>query len=256
VAQLLNRFQIDKYIYLKETHSTNQHATNLLSISNPNHNFCIYTYNQTDGKGQIGRKWYTSKNENLAATYVINNLNLKVRDHFYLNMAISLALCQFTSNVFPDKLCTIKWPNDIYINQKKIAGILIQNQVKGSIISKTTIGIGLNVNTTNFPEDLPNPTSLKLESYGEPNSELLDVLEKLTVCISQKLSWINLYNEKIRKNYLSKLFRLNELSYYKSEGKVFEGKILGIAEDGQLILDTNTGVTKFAFREISFEKLK
>jgi len=253
--QLVKSFGIDKYLYLKETHSTNEHATNLSSINTPNLNFCVYTYNQTDGKGQIGRKWYTGADENLAVSYVINEVNLKVKNHFYLNMTISLALLRLVSSIVPLKVCSIKWPNDIYLGNKKVAGILIQNQIKGNIISKSIIGIGLNVNTKDFPVEIPNPISMLSASENKKPFQLYELLEKLTIELTQGLSTIDFFNEKLRREYTQKLFRLNELNYFKTNDKTFEGKILGISEDGQLKMDTQEGIKTFSFREVSYENL-
>lgn len=252
---LVLRLVIDKFLYLKETQSTNEHATKLSSISSPNHNFCIYTYNQSDGKGQIGRKWYTGQGDNLAASYVINNVNLKVKDHFCLNMAVSVAIYRLISSYISSKKCTIKWPNDIYVEDKKLAGILIQNQIKGNTISKSVIGIGINVNTKNFPVEIPNPTSILKCNHGGSPISLFEVLEKLTEELTQNLGSIKLFNEKIKAEYLRNLFRINEVNYYKSNGKTFEGKILDVADDGQLKMDTKEGIQSFSFREISFENL-
>ncbi|MBT8190262.1 MAG: biotin--[acetyl-CoA-carboxylase] ligase, partial [Bacteroidia bacterium] len=122
----MNSIKVSKYIYLPKTESTNQYAQELVSKSNPDDHYCIYTDNQTHGKGQFGRIWYSEPGKNLTASFIVR-LKHPVLHQFDLNMIFGLSVISLVKEILPDEKMTIKWPNDIYINNNKLGGILIQN---------------------------------------------------------------------------------------------------------------------------------
>ena len=131
-------------IYLPETESTNNYAMDLISKTNPPEGTCIYTAYQSAGRGQIGRYWHSETGKNILISYILYPKDLKIADQFMLNIIASLAVRDVV-----DLFCLnvkIKWPNDIYVDDKKIAGILVQSVLRNNTIKATIIGIGLNVN--------------------------------------------------------------------------------------------------------------
>jgi len=237
------------YIYLQQTSSTNDFATDRLSINGPNEDICIYTYNQSEGRGQIGRKWFGDTDKNIACSYIKHFDHLAVQQQFYLNMAFSLAIHDLIS-IYVDQPVNIKWPNDIYVNDKKIAGILIQNMLRSDIIPSAILGIGLNVNTYEFPENLPNPTSLSLECRKE--FDLLDVIKALSLCIQERLNNFLSRSNEIREEYVALMYRKDTVSPFMNNGQLIKGKIKGVLEEGHLVLEVDGYDQHFGFRELTY----
>ena len=145
-------------MYIKTTHSTNTLLKQLAAEGNPPD--FIYAGFQTAGRGQTGNGWESEADKNLLCSIVIESQKIKDKSPFYLNVAVSVAVQRLLGDDF-----TIKWPNDIYWKDKKVAGILIENAIVGSEVQYSIAGIGLNVNQTEFKSDAPNPVSLK-QIYG------------------------------------------------------------------------------------------
>jgi len=248
--ELINSFTINQQIYLKKTSSTNEFANKLIANSNPKQNFSIYSYNQTSGKGQIGRYWYSGVGKNLALSLVLTHNHFKVSDQFLLNIATALGVLGFLAKYLPDNTLSIKWPNDIYVGDKKIAGILIQNQLRGKQISGSIIGIGLNINETDFPIDIPNPVSL---------SQLLDKRLNLFQCKCEleyhMLSFLNkmhLAKKLQRSLYMNNLYRKGEKHFFEIKDKQCLAEIVDVTEVGKLVLNIEGDKHAFNFRELKF----
>jgi BirA family biotin operon repressor/biotin-[acetyl-CoA-carboxylase] ligase len=238
-------------IYLDQVSSTNTYALDLISKINPPEGTCIYTDYQSAGRGQIGRFWHSSAAKNLLTSYIFYPNTLIAPDQFFLNMISGLAVRDVVALFC--KHVKIKWPNDIYVSDKKIAGILVQNILRGNHIKATVIGIGLNVNEVSFPSEIPNPTSLILECGIQ--SQLTDIRQLL----SSKLEY---YYLKLKANQLGWLTdqyvdcmykRLEYSSFINPEGSVFNGEILGVDTQGKLIIrDENNDTKAYGFREIGY----
>lgn len=237
-------------IFLPEVDSTNAHALDLLSKTNPQEGTCIFSDYQTAGRGQIGRYWHSSQGKNLLISYIFYPKFIKVTDQFLLNIVASLAvydvICQYTTDV------KIKWPNDIYVNDKKIAGILIQSLLRSNEIRACVIGIGINVNENSFPEILPNPTSL-FQLKGA-NFEC----ESIRLQLSSRLEYYYLKMKGLHYNYLKELY-LNAMyrfgipaDYKLLDDRIIHGTITGIDDSGKLLISRNGTIMHFDFREISF----
>lgn len=164
-------------LWLHSVDSTNSEAkrriADLGSIS------VIAAINQIAGRGQNGNKWFSESSTSLTFSIVLKDLSLKACEQSAISEATSLAIVDTLATY--DIRASIKWPNDIYINNKKISGILIENSVSGEKINWSIIGIGLNVNQTEFPPELPNPTSMSLCSpkFGQKYN-IEEVLNRLT----------------------------------------------------------------------------
>jgi len=222
---------------------------NMLSNSDPKHNICAYTYNQTSGRGQIGRKWYSGSDKNISCSYRYQCLKVEAKDQFYINMAFALTILSFIQT-FVEENVTIKWPNDIYVGDNKIAGILIQNSLKANLISSTILGVGINVNQVEFPVEIPNPTSLYLEGQKEYN--LLELQLLLSDILEEKMQLVQQSPELIKDAYQSHLYRINEKHQFNIEDTLKEGIILGVSETGKLQLEIDGLLKEYNFRELQF----
>lgn len=238
-------------IFLEQVPSTNTFAMDLIAKTNPPEGTCIFTAFQSDGRGQIGRYWYSSNEKNVLTSYIFYPKWLKATDQFVLNIISGLAVRDVVANFCPD--VKIKWPNDIYVNNKKIAGILVQNILKGTDIKATVIGIGLNVNEADFPNEIPNPISLKkITKIDHDLSEIRHILStKLEIYYLKlkagRVDWL-------RETYLSHLYKINKpCKFIDLDNQEFTGKICGIDDHGKLMIESlNGNIDAYGFREIKF----
>ena len=145
-------------MWFKSLDSTNEEARR--HISDIDNLSVLSALEQTDGRGQRGNIWTSNAGENLMFSIVLKSPFLMAEDHFALNEIAALSVADFLSTY--GIKAEIKWPNDIYVGEKKICGILIENSFRGKTISTSIIGIGLNINQRNFNVNLPNPTSMVL----------------------------------------------------------------------------------------------
>ena len=146
------------YIHLAEAKSTNTYVAE--QASHLPHGAVVYTYRQTQGRGQKGNSWESEPEKNLAFSFLLKNPGIAPSRQFYISEAVSIAVAEMLSQMVPDGI-RIKWPNDIYFHDQKICGILIENTLCGNAIAHAIIGIGINVNQEHFVSDAPNPVSLK-----------------------------------------------------------------------------------------------
>ena len=230
--------------------STNTHATKLLSKSNPLDGTVILTYNQTAGRGQIGSKWESAPDKNVNMSIILYPKFLAAREQFNLNAVVSLAIFDVVSLYAKD--VKVKWPNDIYIAKKKVAGILIQNTLTGKNIQSAVVGVGLNVNQSEFTSDAPNPTSLKLET-GE-DVDLSQVVEEIVQALEKRYLQLKSGKSKqIRMEYITHLYRFGKPFTFQRENETyFTGIITGISSLGKLVIDTETGEEEFGLKEVRF----
>ena len=244
---------VGKELYqFAELSSTNAYAAELVAKNNPSDGTVITTYNQVQGKGQGGSFWESAPDKNISATIILHPKFLAARDQFVLNQAISLGVLDFVKN-YIHAGAKIKWSNDIYIFDKKIAGILIQNNLRSRNLATSIVGVGININQVEFKSDAPNPTSLKLETQKEFNlDELLEVLCKKIEARYLQVKTNNF--QPIQSEYLDNLYRYMEDSLFQlpNADEIFEGRIIGIGEFGKLLLQTNEGLKEFDTKEIKF----
>jgi BirA family transcriptional regulator, biotin operon repressor / biotin---[acetyl-CoA-carboxylase] ligase len=230
--------------------STHTYAISLLSKTSPQAGSCIFADFQTAGRGQIGRYWHSQAHQNLLLSYIIYPTQVKIDDRFYLNRAVALAVTE-TISVYVSNV-TIKWPNDIYIDHKKVCGILIHNHLRGDKIASNVISIGINVLQEVWPEDLPNPTSIVTHF---PAVDRMQVFQQLNDHLDRYIHMLTLRQyEALDKAYLHRLYRIGETHRYQSEAHgVFYGAITGVTHEGKLIIhtDKNEHLT-FDLKEVSY----
>ncbi len=231
--------------------STNTFATQLLAEKQVVEGTVILTHDQYAGKGQASNKWESAPHKNLTFSVILLPKFLLARNQFLLNQVVSLSVFDTLKAYIEDGL-TIKWPNDIYVFDKKITGILIQNNLRGSTLQSAIIGIGLNVNQKQFVSDAPNPTSMALEA-GK-TIDLEEVLSKF--CQQLEKNYLQLktgQTAQIQQRYLDSLFRIGKTySYRRTDGTIFKGVIKGVTDIGKLIMKTDKGKEEFAFKEVGY----
>jgi len=233
--------------YTKQTHSTNVLLWEMIREKSLPEGFVVQTDFQTAGKGQVGNSWESEAGRNLLFSMVLYPQRVTVDNQFLLSQLVSLgikeALDEYTDGI------TVKWPNDIYWNDKKLVGILIENSLQGTKIKSSVIGIGLNVNQKVFVSNAPNPVSLLQITGRRQNRKLL--LTKIRQNI-QKL-YTELSVTKIRAEYAEALYRKDGFYAYRANDETFQAKIISVHPDGQLELETEAGERKgFYFKEVSF----
>ena len=241
-------------LFLTEVDSTNTYATNLLRNVNIHEGTIVYTDKQTQGRGQRGAVWFAESGANITASVILRPTFLGVSKSFYLSKISALALHDVMAEFLnPSQYdIKIKWPNDILVNKKKIAGILIENQFNGSIINTAVVGIGLNVNQQDFGDLKSLSTSLKLLSNTE--FDRTDVLKKLAGYLEK---WYLLLKagktELIDTTYFKYLFGYNTLLSFKNElsGNDFVGTIKGVSITGKLLIeDMDKNTHEFEVKEV------
>lgn len=229
-------------------HSTNQLAAELCEKPDIENGTLVITDFQQLGKGQRGNSWESKPKANLTISLVLEMQFLNIHDNFYLNIITSLALYDTLTEYLGDRV-KIKWPNDIYIDNRKIAGILIENFLSKDKIEKSIIGIGLNVNQVEFKA--PNATSLALECNQGFDREA--VLELLLKRIEQR--YLELKKGKLqqlRSKYLKHFYWIDEVHVFQADSGFFNGRILGINDPGKLHVELESGEKYFDLKEIEF----
>lgn len=237
-------------LFLDKTPSTNQYMLNKLAMADTESGAAVVTFNQTEGRGQIGNKWLSEPNTNISYSLVIKPDFIPARNQFLLSEYVSLTVKAFLDEY--TKEITIKWPNDIYYKNLKIGGILIENKLEGSLIAHSVIGIGLNINQLSFPEELPNPVSLG--QITNEQYDLKEMAEKLHRRLITAFEHLDPDKESdIRKYYLNSLFRRDGFHPYQDGNNYFMARILDINAQGHLILEPEEGdVREYDFKEVTF----
>ena len=239
-----------KHFFYPEIDSTNHQARLLLADGQCDLPFWVSAGFQTRGRGHGANRWESRPGQNLTATRVHGWQQLDPARQFAVSQSVSLALLDFL-NLFVDTP-KIKWPNDIYLNDQKIAGILIENDIAGASISLSVIGIGVNINQTDFQDDIPNPVSLsQMTGFDYDLNELLSLLDEMVSRRLQHLPEIDF--EALNREYLRNLYRFKTFCPYRAGEEWFEARITGLGEFGELQLEDKSGkVRSFGFKEVEF----
>ena len=206
---------------------------------------------QTAGRGQRGHVWSSGRGRNLMFTAVLCPTFLPVREQFLLSEAVALAL---TDTFAAFGIATrIKWTNDIYAGDRKLTGVLIEQNVTGTTISRSVVGVGINVNQTEFDPSLPNPVSMaQLAGHGFDCDAVLDEF-----CNNLKIRYGQLEHgdrTTLCEEYRSRMYRLGEPSPFRmKDGRIVQASIEGVAPSGALVLRHADGMRdEYAFGEVEF----
>lgn len=221
------------------TDSTNLEARRMLAQGVVKQPFAIFANYQTSGRGQGNHTWSSTHGKNLTVSITIKP-QIKAIEQFYLTALTSISILQTVEETIEqsrqhndNQQVKIKWINDVYVGDNKIAGILISNDIVDDMIYNSIIGIGLNINETDFPADIPNPTSLKKETGKE--YEIEDILNTLTAKFESNMKILQNSRDTLREQYIEHLYKFNEPHYYTISGKRELISIRGIDEFGDII---------------------
>ena len=226
-----------KITHFKTLDSTNQYLQNLLNEGIDIVDNIVVTDYQTSGKGQGKNMWQSEDGKNLLFSIALDMSFLKAESQFLLTQIVSVTMINVLKKYLPEDSLFIKWPNDIYFNNKKIAGILIKNEIRGMMMGTSIIGIGLNVNQTSFNEDLPNPISMKMITGNDFELETIlnDICFELRALSYEQ--YRNTHSSQLTAHsYIKYLYRYNQWAFFEHEGQVKEMMIIGYDQFGRLIL--------------------
>ena len=239
-----------KIIRLDNVNSTNSFLSENLNDSSFFEGVVVVANAQTQGRGQGENLWHSNSGDNLLFSVLLQP-KCDLIYQFYLNQFIAVSICQTLKQFGLD--CQIKWPNDILVNKKKIAGILIENKIQGRMLHSSIVGVGLNVNQSDFPDQLINPTSMKL--LLKDSIDINQVLETLIVQLEKhyfqfKRNELNVINE----NYQSLLFKRNEKAYFIIKGKRVETIIREVDKQGEIVLEIDNELKSFSNSQLKMIK--
>lgn len=237
-----------KILFKKEISSTNTYLKT--NYQNFNHFTVLYANHQTNGRGRISHNWYDEAGKNLLMSILLKDLSL----NNYLNdltlvvaVAVFKVLEKYISNI------TIKWPNDIYVNGLKVCGILTEGVTINNQIEAIIVGIGLNVNGTIYPENIKNnTTSLKLLTNKTYNRKCL--LKRIVNNLEKELDLLKQNDKSYLQVIRDHFYLLNKTIKYEKNNTIYTGQVLGIDDDGKLIVDVNDEIEYLFTGEVTLKK--
>jgi len=231
-----------KVIHKKECPSTNTLAIELLQDQLLPEGTVIIADHQSHGRGQQGTTWESAPNKNITLSVVLYPTFLKAKDHFLLNMTISLAVQQFLQSHFVDPI-QLKWPNDLYYHDKKLGGILIENTIGvDSTIKYSVIGIGLNVNQTAFTIS----SAISMAQISQKTFQLSSLIEELLNSLEEKYLALKAgKTSHLFSLYLQSLYAYKKKRSFRDKIGRFEGIIQDVTIDGKLKIVTQNGEIRY-----------
>ena len=249
----------DIVIKLKSVDSTNSYARELLQSTKVNDGTAIVAEEQFAGRGQHANVWETQSGKNLTLSVVLYPKFLQIVNQFLLSQFVALAVRNTVENLLKSVNCNekvwVKWSNDIFVKNRKIGGILIENSLRGNLIDNTIVGIGLNVNQIEFVSDLTQKASslLKITDFqfdlGEVSKILFSYLQKY-------YDWLQNNPNTIKQEYLEYLLGYKKINLFSDYHSQFSGKIVGIDEIGRLKIEKESGkIMKYEIKEVEFVNL-
>ena len=235
------------HIKLEAINSTNDYALSLKDSIVFKEGLVVTSSYQSGGYGQRGKTWLSSNKENLLLSVIIEP-KIKLDEQFLISKIVSLSLCDLLNSLNID--AKIKWPNDILVNKQKIAGILIQNKLKGNYITHSVIGLGLNVNQLVFEVFSPLATSLRLQLSNV--YDVSNVQSQFLSFLFERLKRLKA-GENQENEYLKVLFLKDKLAAFESNNKQFMGIIKGVSESGALLVQLeNDSIYAFENQQIKY----
>jgi BirA family biotin operon repressor/biotin-[acetyl-CoA-carboxylase] ligase len=239
-----------RYIELAETPSTNTALRSMLADdSRIAGGTVVYTHRQTAGRGQRGNSWEAEPGMNATFSMLLRPEGIEARRQFVVSEMVALGVADALDSYLPaGKAAKVKWPNDIYVDDLKICGILIENSLSGNTIDYSIAGIGLNVNQRRFVSDAPNPVSIA--NLTGTDNDVVEVMGRVADAI---LDLSALSADDIHRRYLDRLWRRQGWHPYRlPDGEVFEAVIADVATDGTLWLTHRDATSHgYLFKEVS-----
>lgn len=237
-------------IHLPETDSTSNYLAQASSERDVKEFTVVLTDFQTQGKGQRGNSWESERSKNLLFSTLIYPHFLEIRQQFLLSQVIALGIKEELDTFSED--FSIKWPNDIYWQERKISGTLIENDLLGNKIDKSIAGIGININQKEFYSSAPNPASL-LQITGEEHDiyRILNGVMQRIIFYYEGLK--QGHTQEIEERYHQALFRREGLHLYEDNAGRFLARIVKVKPVGTLVLKDEEGKQReYAFKEVRY----
>lgn len=243
-------YKNDQLIFVPETDSTNNYLQLLNQTQTLADETVAWTDFQTSGRGQTGNSWESEAGKNLMFSIFFYPKRLPANQPFVIAELAALCVKRTLDKLVPG--ITVKWPNDIYWNDQKICGILIENQLAGGLISHSIIGIGVNLNQDMFYSSAPNPVSLKqITGYSFDRLEILEQLRSEFHGIREQLEIDG--TDIIHREYMEALYRCDDFYLFSDKDGSFEARIHHVELSGHLVLERKNGVlSTYAFKEVSY----
>ena len=230
-----------KILHFDEINSTNVFLYDKMAEKNDISDTVVVAAHQTAGRGMDKNRWESEAGKNLLFSIALKSNFLEAENQFKISQAVSVAIVETLQNIINSDKFFIKWPNDIYFGDKKLAGMLIQNTIEGRMMGTSIIGIGLNVNQMEFSKDIPNPISLKLITSKSIDLDYL--LNLLISGIKNSVESLRFESnqKEINEKYISKSYRFGIWSDYFHQNQVKQLKITGFDKYGRLLLQDKEG---------------
>lgn len=235
-------------VFLPECHSTNTYLLDLVRAGSVPEGTLVITHNQTAGRGQRSNQWHAEPGLNLTFSILLTPRFLAPKDQFLLSKAVALAVADTVAD-FTSVTARVKWPNDVIVDGKKASGILIENQLEGSTYATAVVGIGLNVNQTEFSV----PTATSLRRVTDHELDLNNVLE--SACCHLEARYLQMKSSQwqmLNYDYERALHWRGERHQFSARGRTFEGVIEGVDERGFLVVASERERQAFDLKEILY----
>jgi len=239
-----------KALFLPACHSTNEVAARLVAEQKVEHGHVVYTDFQTKGRGQRGNSWESENGKNILLSVILNASFIDPENVHNLTLITSLAIHDTLSEYIPDGL-KIKWPNDIYYYDRKVAGILIENFLRQSVIQWSIAGMGININQESFHEN----NAVSLVQICRQQFEREELIQLLLQNIELRYKELKQgRSEQLRSAYLARLYWKDEIHVFLADGKFFNGRIESVENNGKLKVALEQGHRLFDLKELVFVK--
>jgi BirA family biotin operon repressor/biotin-[acetyl-CoA-carboxylase] ligase len=237
----------DVIIELSEIDSTNNYAMRLIDEGMAEHGMTIRADFQTKGKGQFANLWLAEESKNLLISIIIDTKAFAIEKQFFLNAATCLSVAEMLMTNYNIPHVSIKWPNDIYAGDKKIAGILIENSLRGTQWTNAVVGIGLNVNQALF-SDLNRATSILNETNVKQKVNF--VLKNVLKILNKQFLKIGTKEHELFESFNLNLYKLNKEIIFIKKNEMYKGIIKGVNVQGELELEVEGKMKRFKHKEI------
>lgn len=248
----LNTLFIGKNLIVYESlPSTNLYAQQLLA-QNPIEGTVIFTDKQTSGKGQAGNEWFSAEEKNLTFSLILKPHFLALDELFLISKMVAVALRSALQAILPEGDFQIKWANDILLEKKKIAGILIENQLDGNRLNYSIIGIGVNINQILFPPNITD-SSISLKQFSGKDFDIFAVLCSILAEIEKLYLPLKQGNKNfIETEYLQKLYGYQEDISLEIDGKWQNVHLVGVEKSGKLAVIVAGKMRYFDIKEVKW----
>lgn len=250
VSGPIHGFYIHKY---QRLNSTNDQALDWVTQQGGTQELVIWTEDQSHGRGQGQNTWYSVPGQSLLFSVLLYPHQLNAAHAFMLNQLMAVAAQSMLTKYLPGERVQLKWPNDIWVQNKKLGGILIQTGISGAAIKYAVAGLGINVNQAEFPAHLPQSTSMQM-LCGKPH-DLTTLLYEFLATLQPYYMWIQEGNyQDLTDLYKEHLLGWQQLNIYmtKDGRKPFAARFVALDDHGQMVLETEQGLNTYQHQQIKY----